>query len=292
MRIYVLSVLFVMLFRVSLLCGLAVMKVPALRVIPMSVPKHVNLVSHLLISTKTTLWETALCVWTVLIRVLLAIHYKAIGFGSSLLEPIKKTRAVDVWIYILLFAFMTLTMKIDTNLNHSAVSEFLPWVWISDNLHASFPNALLNFSAVFTLLTSLLVTLFFVSIGFSKAAKILKKERKSLFIEIGYAYAPLALVASVGVAFKSFFTRYFHNVVNGFIDAFDLPFHFLKPLASPDAFWLVWFNACDYIAIVWTLFLLYKRIGLITEETQKKEAIQAFFWLSLLTLVYLFITIV
>ncbi len=221
-----------------------------------------------------------------------AIHYKVKGFGFSLLQPIKKARAVDVWAYILLFVFMTLTMKIDANLNHSAFGDYLPWVWMGKKLHAFFPKSPLDFDAVLTLLVALFLTLFPVFVGFSKAAQILKQKREELFLLIGYAYAPLALVASIGVALKSFFTRYFHSVINGFIEAFSLPFHFIKPLASQGAPWLVWFGIFDYIAVAWTLFLLFRRIRLLQSPARNREKMKAFFWLALLPLGYLFIVLI
>lgn len=216
-----------------------------------------------------------------------AISYKAKGFGFSLSQPIRRARAVDVWTYLLLFAFMTLTMKLTTNFNHGAFRDYLPWIWLSDGLKHLFPKSLLNFEAVLTLLVSVALTLYAVDVGFKKASAILGIDRKTLFKEAGYAYAPLALVASVGVAFESFFTRYFHNVVNGVIEAFHLPFHFIGPLASPDAPWLGIFGVFDLIAVIWTLVLLRRRITLAAPERSKHVRRAAWRWLSLLPVSYL-----
>ncbi len=220
-----------------------------------------------------------------------AISYKSKGFGFSLTQPIRRARAVDVWTYLLLFAFMTLTMKLTTNFNHSDASTYLPWMWISNWLKGIFPHSPLNFEAVLTLFVSLVSTLYIVYIGFKKAGESLGIDKKRLFTEVGYAYAPLALVASIGVAFVSFFTRYFHNVVNGFIEAFHLPFHFIEPLVSPDAGWLHLFGVFDLIAVAWTLLLLYQRISLVAKGKARSAQRAAFRWLSLLPLVYLILSL-
>ncbi len=216
-----------------------------------------------------------------------AISYKAKGFGFSLTQPIRRARAVDVWTYLLLFAFMTLTMKLTTALNHSAVTDYLPWMWLTRCCKAIFPHSALNFEAVFTLLAAVGLTLFLVWLGFTKASKILGINRKRLFVEVGYAYAPLALVSSIGVAFQSFLTRYFHNVVNGFIEAFHLPFHFVAPLAQPGEEWLHLFGIFDFVAVGWTLFLIARRIALVDSGRVKWLEREAFWWLSLLPLSYL-----
>ncbi len=217
-----------------------------------------------------------------------AIHYKFIGFGGSLYKPIKKARNVDVWTYILLFAFMTLTMKL-LALNHTSIGKWFFWVWLSDWFKGKLPHSSLDFEALFTLLVALLFTLLLVKIGFEEAARRLGMDKKELFRQVGYAYAPLGLVAAIGVACTKFFTHYFHSVINGFIEAFHLPFSYIHPLASPDAHWLKIFAIFDYIAVVWTLVLLYKRIKLAAPHSDRKFL--AFLWLALLPLGYLFVVL-
>jgi hypothetical protein len=216
-----------------------------------------------------------------------AISYKAKGFGFSLAQPIRHARAVDVWTYLLLFAFMTLTMKFTATLNHAAFADALPWMWLSRELEALFPNSPLDFEALLTLGVAVTVTLLAVKIGFEKSEKILGIDKRTLFKEVGYAYAPLALVASIGVAITSFFTRYFHSVVNGFIEAFHLPFHFIGPLASPDTAWLQLFGAFDFIAVSWTLLLLSRRLALAAPHAHSHARRAAWRWLALLPLGYL-----
>jgi len=220
-----------------------------------------------------------------------AISYKVKGFGFSLSQPIRRARAVDVWTYLLLFAFMTLTMKLTTNFNHSDFASYLPWIWVSDWLKRLFPHSVLNFEAIFTLMVSVTVTLWLVYVGFQKASEALGIVMSHLFVDVGYAYAPLALVSSIGVAFVSFFTRYFHNVVNGFIEAFHLPFHFIEPLVSPDAGWLHLFGVFDLIAVAWTLLLLSRRIDLIAKGKAQEAQKTAFRWLALLPVSYLILCI-
>lgn len=218
-----------------------------------------------------------------------AISYKAKGFGFSLMESIKRARSVDVWSYLLLFAFMTLTMKLTMHLNHGSFSAYLPWIWLENWFKEIFPHSVLNFEAMFTLFGSITFTLSLIAIGFTQAEKKLHIDKKILFKEIGYAYAPLALVPSIGVAFSSFFTRYFHNVVNGFIEAFHLPFHFILPLSSPNASWLQLFDVFDYIAVLWTLLLLFRRIKLVSKEKSKSTQYNVFLWLALLPVSYFII---
>ncbi|WP_353663143.1 hypothetical protein [Hydrogenimonas sp. SS33] len=216
-----------------------------------------------------------------------AIGYKAKGFGFSLSRPIRKARSVDVWTYILLFAFMTLTLKLKLDYNPAPLGAYLPWMWVTHGLEKLFPRSPLDFEALLTLLTATAWSLWLVYVGFKKASDALGIVMSRLFVEAGYAYAPLALVSSVGVACVSFFTRYFHNVVNGFIQAFHLPFHTLAPLATPDAPWLRVFGVFDYIAVGWTLLLLWRRIALAAPESPRHARRVAFVWLSLLPLSYM-----
>ena len=216
-----------------------------------------------------------------------AIGYKFKGFGFSLSKPIRRPRAVDVWTYLLLFAFMTLTMKLTTELNRGPAADWMPWIWAARGMAKLFPHSPLDFTAIFTLMTAVALTLWLVYVGFKKASEALGVTMSRLFVDVGYGYAPLALVASIGMALVSFFTRYFDHVVNGFIQAFHLPFHYIAPLAPPDAPWLRYFGVFDYIAVAWTLLLLSRRIGLAAPNASRHAKMAAWGWLALLPLGYL-----
>ncbi len=219
-----------------------------------------------------------------------AISYKAKGSGFSLLKPIRKARNVDVWTYLLLFAFMTLTLKFTAVWNHAPGGEMLPWMWLTHGFSQAYPRSPVRFEALFTLLFSVGITLLLAGVGFRMAARTLKADRSRIFREVGYAYAPLALIASLGVAGESFFTRYFHSVINGFIEAFHLPCHFIAPLATPQTPWLHIFVFFDYLAVGWTLFLLWKRVTLFAPEKSVSKHLVTTLWLSMLPVFYLGLT--
>lgn len=218
-----------------------------------------------------------------------AVGYTAHKPGFSLLSLINKKNYTDVWSYILLFAFMTLTLKITNNLNHSEIQNWLPWMQMSAALKNIFPQTHVNIEALSTLLFSLIMTLTLVLAAFKFASKKLNKKFGELFLDVGYAYAPLPLIGSLTFAAQFFFTRYFHHVINGFIQALHLPYAYIKPLALPSAPWLQYFMIFDYIAVAWTIALIFKRVWLIAPHSPVKIKIISSAVLSLLPLIYLWI---
>ncbi|WP_345975810.1 hypothetical protein [Sulfurimonas sp. HSL3-7] len=218
-----------------------------------------------------------------------AVSFKINKPGFSLLSPIKRARAVDVWSYLLLFAFMTLTLKVITLYNSSQIAPMLPWVQLSHALSLAFPDSAVDFEAVTTLLFSVGVTLMTVFAAFFAASKILDTAFWTLFAEVGYAYAPLPLIASFGYAATSFFTRYFHSVVNGFIEAFALPFSFIEPLARSDAPWLHYFVVFDYIAVIWTVWLIWHRVSMAAAGARFPARVFSALSLAVLPLGYMLI---
>ncbi len=217
-----------------------------------------------------------------------AVGYSFHMPGFSLLKPIRKKCFVDVWSYVLLFAFMTLTIKFMLYLNHTAAESWLPWMWLAHGLQNLFPSTDVNIEALSTLLFSLIITMTLLWIGFKKASEALGITMKTLFLDVGYAYAPLPLIGSLSFACTFFFTRYFHHVINGFIQAFHLPIAYIKPLATPDASWLHYFHIFDWIAVGWTILLIVRRIEIVAPNVPRKYKNEAAFWLSLLPIFYLF----
>ncbi len=208
----------------------------------------------------------------------------------SLMNHIKKTRTIDVWVYILLFASASLSMQFHHAIGRSGVNEFMPWTitakYLKEVLDLSFT---VNYEGLLAFIYALAITLFLSLGSFWLVAKILKLEYQKIFITLGYALAPLMIVSGLSHILQFFFYHYYSDIVNGFITGFNLNYEFVKPLASMKEKLVKVFSILSFVAVFWSLFLMNKRLNLLTNN--RKDKIKIFPIASILILFYLAVTI-
>ncbi|MFN6983173.1 MAG: hypothetical protein ACK4NU_14885, partial [Brevundimonas sp.] len=125
-----------------------------------------------------------------------------------------------------------------------------------------------------------------VYITFKAIAKALKKDFWQVFTTLGYAFAPLMIVGGLSHVLEFFFIEYYHNIVNGFSQAFGLGIK-VEPLAKRGEAWLLIFRIFPFIAGFWSMHILWKRAGMLAQE--RKAFV--FGLASLLPLVYILLSL-
>ncbi len=109
-------------------------------------------------------------------------------------------------------------------------------------------------------------------------------QKESLLV-LGYAFAPLMIVGGLSHVLEFFFIEYYHNIVNGFSQAFGLGVY-VEPLAKRGEPWLMVFRVFPFIAGMWSLHILWHRAKFLTEEKRSK----VFLFASLLPIAYLLLS--
>ncbi len=198
-----------------------------------------------------------------------SIEYKVVKPSLSLLGPIKKMRNIDIWVYIIMLAVITVTMRFHHGLGRSAVADDFIWatsaMWLSTTLGIE-----QNLTGLMAMLYALTLTISISVGGLYIAAKILDKPFDSTFKLLGYALAPLMIVGGLSHLFESFFLHYFDMAGNAFIHLFHLPFSELEPLATRKDQWLHIFKLFTYLSIAWSFILFVKRLKLIEAPFNRK----------------------
>ncbi|WP_231476960.1 hypothetical protein [Thermocrinis jamiesonii] len=113
-------------------------------------------------------------------------------------------------------------------------------------------------------------------------SKITGRTFKEILLTLGYAFAPLMIVGGLSHVLEFFFIEYYHNIVNGFSQAFRLGVS-VEPLAKRGEQWLLIFRVFPFIAGFWSLHILWKRVSIL--NTPKRGYVFAL--VSMLPIIYL-----
>lgn len=184
-----------------------------------------------------------------------------------------KTLSAEVWTYILILGSIPVSMNFAHGLNRSNIADSMIWNKTAAYLGMS------EYAGGFAFLYALVLTIFFAVLGLFFASKVLKKEYTTTFATLGYAYAPLFILGSLGHTLGSFFTHEYQEIVKGFAQAFGFTVE-VAPLAHRGDSWLLYFGLLKWIGVIWAFILLYKRLKLI--DTSKIRKIFAYIFASFL----------
>ncbi len=191
-------------------------------------------------------------------------------WSHSLLNKIPKPQSWEVWVYILFLAVITITMRFHHGLGHSPIKESLPWVtigkWLQSTTGIGKP---FDFVGLTALIMALLITLSLILGGFYLTSRIIKRPFKEIFLNLGYALAPLMIIGSLSHVCHFFFTHYYHQVINGFAQAFFIDIR-VEPLAERNDAWLRIFYIFPFIAAFWSGYIMWVRIGFFNIKGFKK----------------------
>ena len=194
------------------------------------------------------------------------------------LEGRFKTLPAEVWTYILIIASIPVSMAFAHGLERSKISHEMVW-----NKTAVFMG-LPELGGMFSFLYAILFTVSAAVLGLWLASLVLQKTFKTTFTTLGYAYAPLFILGSLGHALESFFTKGYEKIVEGFAQGFGFSVD-VTALASRGDAWLHYFGILKWIGIVWTLILLYKRLKLI--ESTRLRKIVGYLFASMLVIFFI-----
>lgn len=206
-----------------------------------------------------------------------AVKFKITKPAEQLFSKFKTLHA-EVWTYILILGSIPVSMSFAHGLNRSNIADSMIW-----NQTAAY-FGMSDYAGGFAFLYALLFTIFFAVLGLFLASKALKKEYSSTFATLGYAYAPLFILASLGHSLGSFFTRSYQTIGEGFAQAFGFAIE-VAPLAHRGDSWLITFGLFKWIGVIWAFILLYKRLKLI--EASKIRKIFGYIFASFLIFFYL-----
>ena len=196
-----------------------------------------------------------------------AISFKFKKPSFSLFSRFQIEKA-EVWAYLLILASIPIAMAFHHGIGRSNAAGEMIWSKTAGIFQSLFGPGV-DWVGLFAFLYAMLFTILAGTIGMYLASKILKRPFKEVFYSLGYSYAPLFILSSLGHALSSFFTGGYERIVEGFAWAFGFSVN-VEPLARRGDDWLMIFSAFKWIGIAWALLLLYKRMKLIEAEKLRK----------------------
>ncbi len=206
-----------------------------------------------------------------------AVKFKLTKPAEQLGSKLKILSA-EVWTYILIFASIPVSMGFAHGLNRTKIADEFLW-----NKTAAF-FGMNEYAGGFAFLYAVIFSVFFATFGIYVASKILKKEYSSTFTNLGVAFIPLFIFASLGHTLETFFIKDYVTIVDGFAQGFGFNVE-VEALAKRGDGWLHYFGLFKWIGIIWSFILLYKRMKLI--DATKLRKIFGYFFASLMILFYI-----
>lgn len=191
-----------------------------------------------------------------------AVKFSFTKPSEQLFTKFKALNA-EVWTYILILASIPISMSFAHGLNRTNIADHMIWNKTAAYLGMS------EYAGGFAFLYALIFTIFFSVLGLFLASKVLKKDYASTFSTLGYGFAPLFILGSLGHTLGSFFTHEYQTIVSGFAQAFGVSVK-VAPLAHRGDAWLMYFGLLKWIGVVWTFILIYKRLKLIEATKVRK----------------------
>ena len=217
-----------------------------------------------------------------------AVSWRLVKPSYSLLKPIRRARNIDVWSYILLLAVISVTMRFHHALGRSAIADQFPWSRSAHWLDLQFPaltGAGLDTTGLVALVYALVLTIGVCVGGFVIGSRILQIPYNKVFSTLGYALAPLMLIGGLAHASEFFFLHYYSDIANALNQLLNLNAELVEPLARRGEPWLHKFVLFQYLAVIWSIYLFYKRMQLIDASVRQKWL--AFPFISAMPIVYL-----
>jgi len=216
-----------------------------------------------------------------------AVSFSVTKPSQTLFEKINDRHHDFTWVYILLLAIITITMRFHHGLGHSSIKDTLPWthtgIWLQ-----SFMPASVDWVGFSALSMALFMTFFLVGVGFKLASSVLNVPFKSFLHDNIYALAPLMIIGSLSHVGTFFFIHYASDISNAFYWLIGSA-QSMKPLASMREGWVHIFSLLGYVGVIWSGLILYKRIAMY----QKPFLARVSAWLlgSMMLWFYLFLLV-
>lgn len=213
-----------------------------------------------------------------------SVSFKLTKPSSSLFQKFQ-TSTAEVWAILLITAAITITMSFHHALSRVAISDSYFWVQLGQWLQTSIAIKGIDYVGISALFFATLITIGFAMGGTFIASKLLHVNFKSAFYTLSYAFIPIFIIGGLSHTYEFFFVHHYSTIVNGFIDGLHLPFSPVEPLASKKDAWLKIFGVMNYIAVLWALLIMAKRVSFF--NASRAARIAAFAFASLLIFFYL-----
>ncbi len=210
-----------------------------------------------------------------------AVRFKFTKPSFSLFKKFN-TKKIEVWAFILITAAIPITMNFHHALNRSALADSMIWTQTAAYFERFIDFGTLDSVGLFAFIYATLFSIAIVYAGMFAAAKLLDAEFKKTFYTLGYAFAPLFIIGGLSHLLHSFFTHTYADIANGFIYGFGLDVDTVHNLATRKDAWLAVFNLIPYIAVIWGVLILGKRLSFF-DASRLKKALAFIFASSLIT---------
>ena len=191
-----------------------------------------------------------------------SVQWNVGSFARQISQPVKQLDRMTVWVFITLLAVITMTMRFHHALGHSPIKSDLPWVQFGYWLEGVMPAIpMIDWVGFSALSMAFVMTFALVLGGFYLASKIAKIEYWSFFDQAGLALGALMLIGSLSHIGSFFFLHYAPNLGNAFYWLVDSN-SVMEPMASRKDVWVHLFNLFNYLAVIVSAVILFKKIKL------------------------------
>jgi nitrous oxide reductase accessory protein NosL len=233
-------------------------------------------------NTKATMGDCTLCMECA--NACESVRFSLQKPSASLFKPFQPSHA-EIWAILLITSAITITMSFHHALSRVSISDRYLWVQAGTWLQQNIGIEGLDYVGISALLLATFCTIALGAGGTWIASKILHVGFKSAFYTLSYAFIPIFIIGGLSHTYEFFFVHHYSNIVNGFIQGLHLPFEPVAPLASKKDAWLKIFGVLNYIAVLWALLIMAKRITFFNASRFARMA--AFGFASLLIFFYL-----
>jgi hypothetical protein len=190
-----------------------------------------------------------------------SVEWTVTRFAKQVIEPVKQLDRMTVWVFITLLAVITMAMRFHHALGHSPLKESLPWHQIGSWLETVMPVVpMMDWVGLVALLMAVAMTFTLTLGGLWLASRVSKIEFWTLFETAGLAFGALMLVGALSHIGSFFFLHYAPDLVNAYYWLMDSD-SVMKPLASHRDGWIHLFNLFNFLAVIISATVLYRKVG-------------------------------
>jgi Fe-S-cluster-containing hydrogenase component 2 len=144
-----------------------------------------------------------------------AVRFDVSAWSSSLMEMIPKPQKWEVWTYLLMVGVITFGMRFHHGLGRTQLAEYTPWVVVGDLLQTRLGiPTWVDMKGLMAMVMALGTVLAVVYLSVTLASRLSGIGKETVFLEIGYAFAPLMIIGSLSHALEFFFLHYYSNFVS------------------------------------------------------------------------------
>lgn len=197
-----------------------------------------------------------------------AVSFKVKKPSFSLFSKLQPLKA-EIWAFILILASISITMSFHHGIGRSNAAGDMIWAKTAEYLKNYIDFGSIDTIGLFAFIYALIFTISAAIIGMFIASKILKKDFNTIFYDLGYSYAPIFILGSIAHSLETFFLKGYEHIAEGFAYGFGFSLD-VAPLANRGDSWLHLFGLLKWVAIIWALIILYKRVKLLDASRLRK----------------------